>query len=364
MNFICSNCKNPYPKEGMPHLCSLCGNQFIPDSKFEISKEELFESNQSYPYWRFLNAFGLFHEAKTNYLGEGNTPVIEYLFNERVVHLKLESQNPTGSYKDRNSSVLMSQMKARGVVEFVEDSSGNAGASISAYAAKVKLKARIYAPSHASGSKKKQIEAFGADLNLIEGPRIATTDALLNEVSRGAIYASHALMPFGIPGIATIAFELVEQFGDTINSIIVPTGHGGLLFGIIWGFQLMLKNEIITKLPMFYGIQSEKCDPLTASKNNNYKKLGVVKQQESVAEGIMIINPSKSKQLLGFARQGLLDFYSVSDKDVLIAIEELNSQGINVENTSAVVIAALKQLNLSIKEPDIAIISGHGLKTI
>lgn len=359
MKFICSKCKASYPEIGMPHICK-CGGHFLPDSNYVISKKDLFSNQPEIPYWRFSAIFGLFPNATPTYLGEGNTPIIQY----KNVYLKMESNNPTGSYKDRNSALLISQMQARGVTEFVEDSSGNAGASISAYAAYAGMKANIYAPSYVSGVKKRQIEAFGANLILIDGLRQAATDALLKKIKTGSIYASHALMPFGILGIATISFELVETFGNTIDSVIIPAGHGGLLYGIIWGFQLMLNNEIITKLPMFYGIQSEKCAPLSASKKNGYNFLEKVEQQNSIAEGILIKNPSKAEPLLGFAREGLLDFVTVTEGEISAALDELNQSGINIEHTSAVVIASMEKLNLSKQTINIALISGNGLKTI
>ena len=115
-------------------------------------------------------------------LGQGNTPLVNL---DRMAEelgigalwAKLESCSPTGSFKDRGSAVLVSAAAEEGIGEFVEDSSGNAGASMSAYAARAGMQAHIFAPSSAAQGKLDQIRIFGAELHLIDGPRQAATDA-------------------------------------------------------------------------------------------------------------------------------------------------------------------------------------------
>jgi threonine synthase len=147
--------------------------------------------------------------------------------------------NPTGSFKDRGSAVLVSALKAAGVEEVVEDSSGNAGASLAAYAARAAIQARIYVPEYASGPKRLQISAFGAQVVQIPGPRSATAEAVQREAKEGIAYASHAYLPHGIAGIATIAFEIAEQLKGSPGTVITPVGHGTLLLGLHRGFHAM-----------------------------------------------------------------------------------------------------------------------------
>jgi threonine synthase len=104
-------------------------------------------------------------------------------------------------------------LRVVGVKDVVEDSSGNAGASMAAYAARAGLKAAIYAPESASPAKLAQINIFGADLHKIPGPRSETTKAALKAVSLGAVYASHAYNPIYLLGQQSFAWEIWEQFG-------------------------------------------------------------------------------------------------------------------------------------------------------
>ena len=364
MIFYCEKCGRKYPDDKTPYKCLFCGSQFYPDFNLINLPENYFESLEKTPFWRYKETFGLGNDVEPVHLGEGNTPLISYFVNDKRIFLKLESLNPTGSYKDRNSALLISYFKKRNIKKFVEDSSGNAGASISAYASRAKIKAKIFAPSYTSEAKIKQIKAFNPELCLVDGNRQDTTNALLNELKKGEIYGSHAFMPFGIPGIATIAYELFESINDEIKNIFVPVGHGGLLYGIIWGYEVLLRNGFIEKLPHFYGVQAEKCSPFVLAKEHKYEKLGFSTQGDSIAEGIMITNPSKQDVLLDYARRGVLEFLAVSEDEIKDAHRELCENGLLVELTSAVVLAAIKKITIFDIEDSIAIISGNGLKSI
>ena len=124
----------------------------------------------------------LHNSASAITLGEGNTPCVQLsaigrLLGLRQLYAKLEFLNPTGSFKDRGTAVMVSVAREHGITELVEDSSGNAGASVAAYAAEAGIKAHIFAPSTAPQAKLKQISVYGAQAHLIDGPRAASTAA-------------------------------------------------------------------------------------------------------------------------------------------------------------------------------------------
>jgi threonine synthase len=182
--------------------------------------------------WRYQHAFGLPIDAPIIYLGEGLTPLVWGKIDGHPVAFKLEMTNPSGSFKDRGSAVLVSVLVSRGVNQVVEDSSGNAGASLAAYAARSGLKCRIFIPESASGPKLSQIEAYGADLEAIPGSRSQAAEAVRQAAEMGNVYASHAFLPFGLPGYATAAYEIVEQLGANPGTVIAPAGHGNFLLGL------------------------------------------------------------------------------------------------------------------------------------
>ena len=139
-------------------------------------------------------------------LGEGDTPSVRLrsvgqLLGIRNLYGKLELTNPTGSFKDRGSSVMVSVAREQGVLELVEDSSGNAGASVAAYAARAGIRAHIFAPASASEAKLRQIRAYGADVHQIEGSREDTATAAVDYCRVHALpYASHAVSPYFLEG--------------------------------------------------------------------------------------------------------------------------------------------------------------------
>jgi threonine synthase len=150
---------------------------------------------------------------------------------------------PTGSFKDRGMTAMVTYFKARGVNHVLEDSSGNAGASLSAYAAAAGMRCRILVPETASYPKIAQIAACGADVVTIRGSRQDVADAAL-DMSREIFYASHNWQPFFVEGTKTLAYELWEQLGfQAPDNVVVPLGYGSNVLGCERGFS-ELRGEI------------------------------------------------------------------------------------------------------------------------
>ncbi|MBA3072919.1 MAG: pyridoxal-phosphate dependent enzyme, partial [Anaerolineae bacterium] len=248
----CSKCHKIYPINQTPFQCE-CGGSFD-YAEFPAFSEDLID-HSIYRMTKYNRLFGFEQDFGLVTLGEGNTPLLSTTINGSEVFCKMESHNPTGSYKDRGSAVLVSFLNSRGVRFAVEDSSGNAGASFAGYCARAGIKARVYVPESASGPKRMQIERYGAELVRVPGPRSEAAKAVLKAVNAGAVYASHAWMPFGLTGIATIAYEIVEQLGNVPETLIAPVGHGGLLYGIMRGFESMNKARRIPHEPYYIGVQ-------------------------------------------------------------------------------------------------------------
>ena len=214
--------------------------------------------------WLYRDSLGLPGNAPVVTLGEGNTPLLSSQFNGRPVYFKMEGHNPTGSYKDRGSAVLTSFLRSRGVTSAVEDSSGNAGASLAAYCARGGISVSVFIPETASGPKRWQIEMYGAEVHRIPGARANAAQAALKAAESGNIYASHAYMPFGFTGIATIAYEIFHQLGTVPGTYSAPVGHGGLLYGIMLGFEALHKSGANKVLPYYIGVQAANCAPALA----------------------------------------------------------------------------------------------------
>src|SRR6185436_17459265 len=151
--------------------------------------------------------------------------------------------------KDRGMTVLVSYLKSRGVRRVLEDSSGNAGASLSAYAAAAGMECRILVPETASYPKIAQIAACGADVMTIRGSRQDVADAALR-MSAEIFYASHNWVPLFTEGTKTLAYEVWEQLGfQTPDNVVTPLGNGSNVTGSLRGFEELKRSGEIDRIP-------------------------------------------------------------------------------------------------------------------
>lgn len=357
---LCSQCKKPYPLEGVPYKCDICGGFFDYEAPFVFNKKRIDANEKS--LWRYRDSFTLPHNAPVISLGEGHTPLVRASNENQNVYMKLEYLNPTGSYKDRGSAVLVSQLVVRGVTEAVEDSSGNAGASFAAYAARAGMHARIFVPESASGPKRTQIEMHGAELIKVPGPRAAAAEAVAKEANRGVPYASHAYLPFGLAGISTIAYEIFEELGEAPGTVIAPIGHGGLLLGILRGFSALKDTGLINNDPYYLGVQAKECSPLIERANQLNGKPPYHGSGDTIAEGVKVWAPVRGEALIHQIQKGKGEFLGIPEENISPAFHELSRMGFYVEPTSALAWAGYKMKMRKIPEPIIVILTGSGLK--
>ena len=305
-------------------------------------------------------------------LGEGNTPSVS-LYNVadglgvENINAKLEAMNPTGSFKDRGTAVMMSVASELGVTEVVEDSSGNAGASVAAYAARAGIRAHIFAPAAAPTAKLEQIAVYGAQAHLIEGDRQTVTDAATKFASRNSlVYASHNLSPYFTEGTKTFAYEIVEQSnGHQPLHIVIPVGNGSLLIGAYRGFQELLQMGHITAIPMLHAVQARAVMPLVAGFRDDSQPAPAARS--TIAGGIAIANPPRLRQCLRVLRDTGGSAIAVEEQDILRWQRLLAQQeGIFVEPTSAAAFAGVEALvrDGKIQREDSILVAatGFGLK--
>lgn len=356
----CTRCARPYPEDGIPYICPACGGIFDFDGP-PVFDPRRAEQNQP-GMWRYRTTFDLPPDAPVISLGEGSTPLVPVSGEGSSVWLKLESLNPSGSYKDRGSAVLLSQLAARGVRRAVEDSSGNAGASFAAYAARAGIQARVFVPESASGPKRRQIELYGAELMPVPGPRSAAAEAVMHEARNGAAYASHAYLPFGLVGIATIAYELVEQLGTAPGTVIAPVGHGGLLLGVMRGFAALANARVIDTEPYYVGVQAAACAPAWVGYTRGTAAMAAVEEGPTVAEGVRVQRPLRAGAILREMEHGKGMMVAVEEDEIMPAFLAFARMGVHVEPTSALVWAALRGLAGKMNGPIVLILTGSGLK--
>jgi threonine synthase len=313
--------------------------------------------------WRYRHTFGLPEGAHVVSLGEGNTPLVRDEIAGRPVWFKLEYLNPTGSFKDRGSAAITGFLLARGAGAVVEDSSGNAGASLGAYVARAGIQARLFVPASASGPKTAQIEAYGAELVRVPGPRSNAAEAARQAAAEGAVYASHAYLPFNLPGYATLAFELVEQLGAVPGTVLAPIGQGGLLLGLFRGFQALQEAGIASRLPALVGVQARVCAPLWALATYGPAGLMWISEGETLAEGVRVLHPLRGDAVIRAVQDSQGRILAVDEAEILPGRDELARRGFYVEPTSALVWSALSSLPADTPAPVVAILTGSGFKS-
>ncbi len=357
---FCIDCGRAYPPEGVPYRCPTCNGLFDYEEVFHFSLSKVDRSQPG--IWRYRHAFGLQPDLEPVSLGEGNTPLVWAKVFNRQIAFKCEFSNPSGSFKDRGSTVITTWLKWHGVSEAVEDSSGNAGASFAAYAARAKIKARIFVPDSASGPKKRQIEAYGAEIVPIAGSRTDVSDAVRKVADAGTAYASHAFLPFNLPGYATTAYEIIEQLGQMPGTVVVPAGQGGLLLGLARGFDAFCIDKHSITIPRMIGVQAHTCAPLWTIYAGDGQEPVPVLGRFTLAEGVQVSNPLRKDAVLAAVVASGGSICVVEENEILTGRDALARLGFYVEPTSAIVWAALARLVDLLPDPVVVILTGSGLK--
>ena len=359
--FVCIECGRDYPLADIPYCCPTCGGiydfsaplLYAPDDPAHVGQRGLS---------RFQATIPLPPGATLISLGEGDTPLLDINLEGRTVYLKCEYLNPTGSFKDRGSVTLVSALATRGVEGVVEDSSGNAGSSLAAYAARAGIRAKVFVPAYASGPKQAQIRAYGAEVVGIQGPRSSAAQAVLQAAEGGVVYASHVYLPHGLAGMATVAFEIVEQLGRSPGAVMLPVGHGSLLLGMFRGFQAMVEAGVIEKPPPLIGVQARACAPIWAA--HTASPLELVTEGETIAEGIRILHPLRMEAVLAAVEVSGGRMMAIDEEAIIDGRDDLSRRGFFVEPTSAVVWPALLSTLEDLQDPVVIVLTGSGFKSL
>ncbi|MBU1247547.1 MAG: threonine synthase [Proteobacteria bacterium] len=360
MKLFCRSCGETVPHDTLAFECE-CGGLF--DLDFSPSFDPDAIARRPPDLWRYREALPVSETYRVS-LGEGMTPLLRVPVSGREVLIKAEQASPTGSYKDRGAALMISKAREMGVVGVVEDSSGNAGASVAAYCAAAGIDCSIFVPDSTSPGKLAQIELYGARLTKVPGSREDTAAAVL-EAAQHSYYASHSYNPYFFHGTKTWAFEVVEQLGWTApDTVVLPAGNGTLLLGAYIGFSELLQAGMISAMPRMVAVQGAGCAPLCKAFEQGLADIAPLRPTSTLAEGIAIAEPVRGAQMLESVRETGGLFLAVEDEEITTALLSMGRRGHCIEPTSAAVVAGLLRY-LDTAPPDECIVSvftGHGLK--
>jgi threonine synthase len=311
--------------------------------------------------WRYRASLPALPEVT---LGEGSTPLLPL---ERIAAKagggrllgKLESLNPTGSFKDRGSAMIAAAASAEHAPALAIASTGNAGASMAAYAARAGIPLTVFAPQSIDPGKLWQITAHGARVELCEGDFAACMEAYRGVVRAGA-YATGTDNHLRQVGSKTLAYEIFEESGGRIDRVIAAVGTGGLLVSLHMGFADIVAAVPGFRMPALDAVQLDALRPLDGHDPSRQ----VVR---TAAGGINIANPTMREEIMAAVQQTGGRVYSVAESDLLAAQEALAvSEGVGAEPTASVATAAYVQARhrgiIGAGERVVVIVSGHILK--
>ena len=351
-----------YPLD-VPRWCSDERTPLLITPGSGISRDEIDGRTRS--LWRYRAALPI-DIAKPISLGEGCTPLVQQAWGDLRPHFKLEWFNPTGSFKDRGSAVMLSLLRQIGVDAILEDSSGNGGSSMAGLGAAGGMRVKILAPASTSPAKIAQVRAYGAEIQLVEGPREESEAEAIRQ-SNETFYASHNWQPFFLEGTKSLSYELWEDLGFRApDNVVIPVGAGSSLLGCAFGFRELMKTGQIAKLPRLFVAQPLNCSPIDASFKAGVDTPVPREVCKTIAEGTAIKHPMRLREIVGALRESGGGTVALTEDEIVGALRRLARQGLFAEPTSASAAAALDKLSdagsIQSNETTIVLLTGNGLK--
>ncbi|NIO44119.1 MAG: threonine synthase [Candidatus Aenigmarchaeota archaeon] len=366
--FVCVKCgKNHKPKESLIK-CKKCSGplDIIYDYKKieEVILKESFVREMPW-HWKYWMFYPLIDLSKKVTLIEGGTPLIKskYFSNkDREVWLKYEGLNPTGSFKDRGTTVEISKAVELGMKQVCCASTGNMGASVAAYCAKAGIKCAIFLPKDFAGPKIKQIRAYGADIIRVKGRYSQAAKECERYSEKTGIYLMGDY-PYREEGEKSVGFEVADQMNWRVPDYIVcPMGNGTLIYAIWDAFIDLKKVGMIDKLPKMIGIQASGCSPIYNAFKKRKKMIEPVKKPRTIATAMECEDPLDGLKALNALRKSKGMAEKVTDQEMRKIIKLLASrEGLYVEPAGAASTAGLLKLK-KLKGKIVCILTGHGLK--
>jgi len=181
-------------------------------------------------------------------------------------------------------------------------------------------------------------------------------------VNQGAVYASHAYLPFSLAGIATAAYEIWQQLHSVPGSVIAPVGHGGLLLGVMRGFSALQKAGYTGTFPYFVGVQAQACAPAVSLYLKQFRMDVPVQECTTLAEGVRVQQPVRAAAILTEMERTGGEMVAIPEEAILPAYQQAARQGFHIEPTSALAWAAMQFIKKDLPEPVVIILTGAGLK--
>ena len=392
------------------YRCSICGSEYLPGQvtytcpkdggnldvvldtdaiRKKFQPEDITSRTES-SLWRYLPLLPVAEPAgdSTPLHASGWTPVFALprlagKLNLKHLWLKDESRNPTASFKDRASAIVVTRAREIKSEIVVTASTGNAGAALAGMAAAVGQKAVIFAPKSAPQAKVAQLLIFGAKVILVDGTYDDAFDLTVKAADEFGWYCRNTgYNPFTLEGKKTAAFEIWEWWieahrdwhkkdSDLDNhaplTVLVSVGDGNIISGIHKGFKDLLELGWIPNMPRIIGVQAEGSAAIANAFNAKTETIVPV-SAKTIADSISVDLPRDGVRAVRAAAQTNGTYITVKDEDIIKAIAELGTVGVFAEPAGATAYAGLvKATSLGVvrsDDPVLVMNTGSGLKDV
>ncbi len=368
----CVRCGRKYPKGEIRYRCD-CGDSIEIVYDYEemagkISWDGL--RKRTFCHWRYREFYPELKKKNIITMGEGGTSLVR---SRNVVKkagcrellFKMESLNPTGSFKDRGSTVEISQAKEYGAPELVLASTGNMGASVAAYTARGGIGCNIYVPKNTPRIKLLQMEAHGAIIKRVNGDYTAAMVEARRQFEENRVYLAGDY-PYRSEGEKSVSFEIADVLGSDYDYLAVPIGNGTLLHGMWKGLKEMKLMGLIDRLPKVIGVQAEGCNTVAKAFLSHTDRIEPV-LPHTLMDAVACGDPLDGSWALRALKESKGIAIACSDNEASCARDMLaREEGIFAELSGALSTAGLiKAYEQGLIEKDarvVSVITGHGLK--
>jgi threonine synthase len=285
-------------------------------------------------------------------LGEGGSPILDLgrLREGGDLHLLLKDDGglPTGSFKARGMAVAVSRAWELGLSSLFVPSAGNAGVALAAYAARARIRARIYLPENTPQPMQRACARYGARVVMVAGTiRDAGERARREEAGQGSFDVSTLREPYRAEGKKTMGFEIAYALGaDGLpDAVVYPAGGGTGLLGMHLAFEQLRSLGLMDRVPRLLAVQPEGCAPLVRALREGAARITPWESPRTVAPGLLVPSPFASERVLEAVRATGGGGTTVSDEAILEAVDTLGRQcGVSVSPEGAAPFAALPRL--------------------
>ena len=386
--YRCSQCSNTYSREFIEkeliYLCPQCGSAernkpltgvLLIDYDYESLKQSLkredFLKLRPGKFWLSPELYPLRNPVNEKLLERIVLPanaILHYKFDESDFLVLDDTCNPTLSYKDRATSLVVVKALEMGINEIAAASTGNAGSSLAGISARLGIKSHIFCPKNIPAGKRIQIQSFGASIYIIDGSYDDAFDLSLDISALKKWYNRNtAYNPLTIEGKKSSAFDIfILSKGNIPDNIFVSVGDGVIIAGVYKGFSDLLNLGWIEKLPRLIGVQAAGSDAVF-----RYFKTGefVFKEADTIADSISAGAPRNLYLAVEAIRESKGDILTASDDDILLAQKTvIQNTGILVEPSCAISYCGYKQYKesgwIKPRETSLLMFTGNGLKDL